>query len=97
LSMYWVMRARHDEGRLLMEQTLEHGGDELPAQMRARALFGLAVCLYGSGDDEPLMVVAEEGATLFRRAGDRHGEARAGDDGLGRAATGRSRPSEPSL
>jgi predicted ATPase len=77
LGMYWVMRARHDEGRLLMEQMLEHGGDELPAQIRARALFGLAVCLYGSGDDERLMVVAEEGATLFRRAGDRHGEAHA--------------------
>ena len=77
LGMYWVMRARSGEGRLLMEQTLERDGGELPAQMRARALFALAVCVYGSGDDERLMAVAEEGAALFRRAGDRHGEAQA--------------------
>ena len=75
LGMYWVMRTRHGEGRLLMEQTLERGGDELPAQMRAKALWALAVCVYGSGDNERMMAVAEEGVALCRRAGDRHGEA----------------------
>ncbi len=74
LAMYWVMRARHSEGRLLMEQTLASGGD-LPVKMWARALWALASCMYGSGDDERLMATSEESATLFRRAGDRHGEA----------------------
>ena len=75
LRMYWAMRARHSEGRLLMEGTLERVGGDLPARMRARALYGLAACVYGSGDDERLMALAEESAALFRRAGDRHGEA----------------------
>jgi predicted ATPase len=75
LSMYWVMRARHGEGRLLMEQTLAQGGDELPAQMRAKALWALAACVYGLGDDEHLLEISEESVALFRRAGDRHGEA----------------------
>jgi ATP/maltotriose-dependent transcriptional regulator MalT len=72
--MYWVMRARHSEGRHLMEQTLAQGGEDLPAGMRARALWALAACVYGSGDDERLMEIAEESAALFRRTGDRHGE-----------------------
>jgi predicted ATPase/transcriptional regulator with XRE-family HTH domain len=74
LSMYWVMRARHGEGRLLMEQTLAQGGDDLPAQMRARVFWALGACVYGLGDDEHLLEISEEGAALFRRAGDRHGE-----------------------
>jgi tetratricopeptide (TPR) repeat protein len=74
LSMYWVMRTRQDEGRLLMGQTLSQD-DGLPSEIRAKALWALAACMYGSGDDERLMAVAEEGATLFRRAGDRLGEA----------------------
>jgi non-specific serine/threonine protein kinase len=72
--MYWVMRARREEGRLLMEQTLAQGGD-LPARMRARALFALALCVNGSRDDQRLMAISEESAALFRRAGDTHGEA----------------------
>ena len=68
------MRARHSEGRLLMEQTLAQGGD-LPAEMRTRALWALGACVYGLGDDEHLLEIAKEGAALFRRAGDRHGEA----------------------
>jgi tetratricopeptide (TPR) repeat protein len=76
LGMYWVMRARREEGRLLMEQTLARGAD-LPAQLRARALWGLALCVNGSGDDERLMAISEESAALFRQARDRHGEAHA--------------------
>jgi predicted ATPase/transcriptional regulator with XRE-family HTH domain len=76
LGMYWVMRARREEGRLLMEQTLAQGGD-IPAQMRARVFFALALCVNGSGDDQRLMALSEESAALFRRAGDRHGEAHA--------------------
>jgi hypothetical protein len=30
--------------------------------------------VYGSEDDEHLLEISEEGAALFRRAGDRHGE-----------------------
>ena len=74
LSMYWVMRTRHGEGRILLEQTLAQGGD-LPAPLRAKALWALGVCVYGSGDNELMMAVAEEGVALSRRAGDRRGEA----------------------
>jgi non-specific serine/threonine protein kinase len=74
LGMYWVMRARHSEGRLLMEQTIAQSTD-LPAQMRARALWALAVCVYGSGDNERLMALSEEGVVLSRRAGDARAEA----------------------
>jgi predicted ATPase/DNA-binding XRE family transcriptional regulator len=74
LGMYWVMRARHSEGRLLMEQTLAQGTD-LPAQMRARALWALAVCVYGSGNNERLVAISEEGVVLSRRAGDARAEA----------------------
>jgi predicted ATPase/DNA-binding XRE family transcriptional regulator len=75
LGVYWVMRARREEGQLLMERTLTGGGDDLPARMRARALYALALCVNGSGEDRRLMATSEESAALFRRAGDRHGEA----------------------
>jgi tetratricopeptide (TPR) repeat protein len=74
LGMYWVMRTRHAEGRKLLEQTLASGGD-IPAPLRAKALWALGVCVYGSGDDERLMAVAEEGVALSRRVGDSQGEA----------------------
>jgi tetratricopeptide (TPR) repeat protein len=77
LRMYWVLRARQGEGRLLIQQTLEHDGEDLPAQTRARALNALAVCMCGSGDAERIFAVSEESAALFRRAGDRHGAAHA--------------------
>jgi tetratricopeptide (TPR) repeat protein len=75
LGMYWVMRARREEGRLLMEQTLAQGGEDLPPHMRARTLCALALCVNGSRDNERLMAISEESAALFRRAGDRQGEA----------------------
>jgi predicted ATPase/transcriptional regulator with XRE-family HTH domain len=74
LGMYWVMRSRHAEGRLLMEQT-QAQGDDLPAQMRAQATWALMVCVYGSGEDERLLALSEEGVALSRRAGDRRAEA----------------------
>ena len=74
LGMYWVMRARHSEGRLWMEQTAAQGGD-LPAGMRARALWSLAASVYGSGENERLVAIAEEGVALSRQAGDRQSEA----------------------
>jgi predicted ATPase len=77
LGMYWVMRGRHGEGRLLMEQTLERNSGDLPALTRARTLLALAFCVYGFGDDERLMAIAKESVTLFRQAGDEHGEAHA--------------------
>jgi predicted ATPase/transcriptional regulator with XRE-family HTH domain len=76
LRMYWLLRARQGEGRLLIEQTLERA-EELPAQTRARALNALAVCMYGSGDAERLVEISEESAALFRWAGDAHGAAHA--------------------
>jgi hypothetical protein len=76
LRMYWLLRARQGEGRLLIEQTLERAED-LPAQARARVLNALAVCMYGSGDAGRLVEISEESAALFRQAGDVHGAAHA--------------------
>jgi tetratricopeptide (TPR) repeat protein len=73
LGMYWVMRARHREGRLWMEQTLS--SSDLPTKMRGRAHWALVVCMYGSGDDRRLETIAAEGVALSRRARDRLGEA----------------------
>jgi len=65
LRMYWLMRARQGEGRLLLEHMLECDED-LPARTRAGALNALAVCMYGSGDAERLIAISEESAALFR-------------------------------
>jgi non-specific serine/threonine protein kinase len=59
-----------------MEQTLAQGGD-LPAQMRARALWALAACVYGSGNNEWLVALCEEGIALSKQAGDTRVEAHA--------------------
>ena len=75
LGMYWTMRARHTEGRLLMEQTVAR--DDLPSDLRARALWGLMTCVYGSADNERLMALAEEGVELSRRVGDPRAESHA--------------------
>jgi predicted ATPase/transcriptional regulator with XRE-family HTH domain len=72
LAMYWVMRARQSEGRLLMEQTLT---SDLPARMRARTIWALGACIYGSGNDERLIALCEEGVALSREAGDARTEA----------------------
>ncbi|MBD0354543.1 MAG: tetratricopeptide repeat protein, partial [Rubrobacteraceae bacterium] len=74
LGMYWVMRARHSEGRLWMEQAADHGGD-IPAGLRSRILWALEACVYGSGENERLMAIAEEGVALSQQAGDRQSEA----------------------
>jgi predicted ATPase/transcriptional regulator with XRE-family HTH domain len=74
LAMYWVMRARQSEGRRLMEQTLARSADA-PAGVRARAIWALSVCIYGSGDDERFMALCEEGVDLSRKAGDARTEA----------------------
>ena len=73
IAMYWVMRARHSEGRRLMEQALARATDAPPG-VRARTIWGLSVCIYGTGENERLMKVAEEGAVLSRQAGDRRTE-----------------------
>ena len=73
LAMYWVMRARHSEGRLWMEQTVAR--NDLPDEMRARALWALAACVYGSGDDERLMAISEEGVAISRKVQDARAEA----------------------
>jgi tetratricopeptide (TPR) repeat protein len=74
IAMYWVMRARHSEGRRLMGQALARATDAPPG-VRARIIWGLAVCIYGTGENERLMEIAREGASLARRAGDRRLEA----------------------
>ncbi|HEX2739681.1 MAG TPA: helix-turn-helix domain-containing protein [Rubrobacter sp.] len=73
LSMYWVMRSRHSEGRLWMEQTVAR--NDLPDETRAKALWALAACVYGSGDDERLMAISEEGVAVSRRVRDARAEA----------------------
>jgi predicted ATPase len=74
LAMYWVMRARQSEGRRLMEQTLARSADA-PAGARARIIWALSVCIYGSGDGERLLALCEEGVVLSREAGDARAEA----------------------
>jgi predicted ATPase len=74
MRMFWVVKGRHSEGRHWMDQTLERGIDLQPT-MRARALYALACCLYGSGDNERLLAVSTECSELFRDAGDRYGDA----------------------
>ena len=73
LCMYWVMRARHSEGRLWMEQAVAMEG--LADEMKAKALWALAACVYGSGDDERLMAISEEGVALSRKVRDVRAEA----------------------
>ena len=75
LGMYWTMRARHAEGRLLMEQAVAR--EDLPPGLRARGMWGLMACVYGSADNERLMELAEEGVELSRRVGDPRAEAHA--------------------
>jgi len=58
-----------------MEQTL--ASTDLSAKMHGRAHWALAVCMYGSGDDQRLAAVAQEGVALCRQANDRDGEASA--------------------
>jgi predicted ATPase len=65
LGMYWVMRSRHREGRLWMEQTL--ASTDLSAKMRGRAHWALAVCMYGSGDDQRLAAVARRASPCAGR------------------------------
>jgi predicted ATPase/DNA-binding XRE family transcriptional regulator len=74
LAMYWVMRARQSEGRRLMERALARSADA-PAGVRARVIWALSVCIYGSGDGERLMRLCEEGVALSREAGDADAEA----------------------
>ncbi len=69
------MRARHTEGRLLMDQAIAR--DDLPPDLRARALWGLMTCLYGSAENERLMALAKEGVELSRRVGDPRAESHA--------------------
>jgi predicted ATPase/transcriptional regulator with XRE-family HTH domain len=75
LGMYWTMRARHTEGRLLIEQAMARDG--LPDGLRARGLWGLMACVYGSSDNGHLMALAEEGVALSRKAGDARAESHA--------------------
>ena len=75
LGMYWTMRARHTEGRLLMEQAIAR--DDLPPRLRARGLWGQMTCVYGSPDNERLMALAEEGVELSREVGDPRAESHA--------------------
>jgi hypothetical protein len=37
--------------------------------MRAKALWALAACVYGSGDDQRLMAISEEGVALSGKLG----------------------------
>ena len=76
IAMCWVMRARHSEGRRLMERALDRAAD-VPAGTRARIIWALTVCIYGSGENELLMTLSEEAIGLARQAGDDHAEANA--------------------
>ena len=74
LSMYWVMRGGHSEGKAWMERALEKDVD-LPPQVRADACYVMAHCAYGLGHFDRLLEMAEESVALYRQAGNRYGEA----------------------
>jgi predicted ATPase/DNA-binding XRE family transcriptional regulator len=74
IRMYWVIHGRHGEGRRWMQQALARG-DDLPAASRADALYALGVCVYGSGENQWLLEITEESASLYRQTDDRYGEA----------------------
>ncbi len=74
LRMFWVVHARHGEGRRWMEQAVARKPDLDPI-MRARALYAMGCCIYGSGENERLLAVAATCARLFADAGDGYGEA----------------------
>lgn len=71
LRMYWLMRNRREEGRLLLERLMPRR-HQLPDQLHARLLNALGVCLYGFRG--PLRDVTLDSLALFRRSRDRQGE-----------------------
>ena len=50
---------------------------EAPPGVRARIIWSLSVCIYGTEENEHLMEISEECVVLARQAGDRHAEANA--------------------
>ncbi|TVR76276.1 MAG: DUF4062 domain-containing protein [Sphaerobacteraceae bacterium] len=74
LSMYWVMRGGHSEGKAWMERALEQDAD-LPPQVRADACYVMANCSYGLGQLDRMMEVSRESVALYQQAENRYGEA----------------------
>jgi predicted ATPase/DNA-binding CsgD family transcriptional regulator len=81
LWLFWFHRGHQDEGHNWIEEVLTKG-DALPTVLRARVLYADGAMSWGLRENSDTIRLLEESRALFRRAGDRHGEA------LALAATG---------
>ena len=75
LSDFWHHGGHVAEGRHRLESTLS--AEERPTAARARALNGVAVMVYGSGDAAAAKSIAERALALYRQLGDMRGAAEA--------------------
>jgi predicted ATPase/DNA-binding CsgD family transcriptional regulator len=70
LSPFWIFRGHLSEGRGWLERALARHA-EVPAPVRARALFGLGRIAHQQGDYMQATDLLSESLALFRAAGDR--------------------------
>jgi predicted ATPase/DNA-binding SARP family transcriptional activator len=85
LAYFWVVRGHLSEGQRRVEAALRHG-DDAPAPLRARALFGGARFANSLGDVPAMRDFMEQSLAVYREVGDRWGIARS-LDGLGIATS----------
>jgi non-specific serine/threonine protein kinase len=69
LFWFWYVRGFLSEGRDWLERTLA-AGDGAAAEIRARALLGVAVLAHWQGDDARARPCLEESLALWRELGD---------------------------
>lgn len=80
LAYFWIIHSQLSEGQARLEAALDH--DDVPAPLRAKALFGAARFANSVGDDERMRELLERSLALYRSLGDQHGVAKS-LDGLG--------------
>jgi predicted ATPase/class 3 adenylate cyclase len=74
LRPFWWVRGHWHEGRVRLEAALARTPGTAPA-LRAKGLVGAADLAEWQGDLGPATALAEEARQIFRRSGDRPGEA----------------------
>jgi DNA-binding CsgD family transcriptional regulator/tetratricopeptide (TPR) repeat protein len=72
LWFFWLLRAHLKEGQQWLEMALSVKCD-VPAILRAKALYAVATTLYFQGQWERARVLCEDGLCLYRQAGDKRG------------------------
>ena len=74
LWLFWFHRGHQEEGRRWIEEVLTKN-DALPTDLQARVLYADGALSWGFRENPDTIRLLEESRALFRRAGDRHGEA----------------------